>query len=478
MKSTFRSRLFRLFLLFSLIPAFLVALIGYFLASDRDLLSHDTGTSASSAVASYYNTFLSDRIQRALRAHSEDTSANAQLDFLIVTVDSSQELVSSVGTLDSLALVKIAEAARTRPTGIIETNGRFIQFASISDVGGRTYVGGFVQDSAYSGLMRNVQAELSQSTSARVLGASYILFVGVVFAAFALIAILLAAYFSSRYSRALAAPLLDLGDASRKIARGDFNQQVRPRGDSEIIALIENFNTMADQLQTTTARLTQSERVAAWQQVARRFAHELKNPLQPILVSMYRIEKRLKESGQYEQLAEPLRAASDELKHLTELADRFSHLAKLPEPKLELVSLNDLLASIGELYKEQLSTYDFHVELPHHQVNASVDPVYFREALHNLLQNAADASPAGAAIILRLVQTNSGCMIQVQDFGQGMSRTVVASAAIPYFTTKAKGSGLGLAIVERTVNELGGELRIDSTEGAGTTITILLPEAE
>ncbi len=478
MKSSFRTRLFRLFLLFSLVPSLLIALVGYFMASERNIVPQQTESTGLSNVAAYYNGFLTDRILTALREYSSNPASPASVDFVLRLADSSAAALLPLPRSDSSASAKIVEAARMRPAGFVELDGQYYQYAVLrSRPGGERLVGGFIHDSSYGRLMQAVQTEVSRSTSARVLGSSYIIFVGVVFVLFAIIAVALAYYFSLRYSRNLSSPLLELSEASKQIARGDFDQQVISRGTGEIEVLIRNFNMMARQLNSTTARLAQSERVAAWRQVARRFAHELKNPLQPIMISLYRIEKKLKESGQYEQLTEPLRAASEELKHLTELAERFSQLAKLPEPSLETVNLNDLISSIGKLYRDQLASHDFRIDLPKEPIQASVDPVYFREALHNLLQNAADASPIGSSIVLRLARTESGPMIQVQDFGHGMSKDIVSSAAIPYFTTKSKGTGLGLAIVEKTVNELNGQLQIESTEGVGTTITILLPES-
>ncbi|MEA3296634.1 MAG: ATP-binding protein, partial [candidate division Zixibacteria bacterium] len=198
-------------------------------------------------------------------------------------------------------------------------------------------------------------------------------------------------------------------------------------------------------------------------------------PLQPILVSLYRIEKLLKGSNEYNEIIEPLQAASEELKHLTRLADRFSELAKLPSPNTEKVDLCRLLHSIAELYQEQLADYGFTVKTPDESVYVEIDPTYFREALHNLLQNAIDASPKGSAITVEITGTGNRVDIIVQDFGRGMSAATISSARLPYFTTRQKGNGLGLAIVEKVITEGGGQLSIDSEEGCGTRVTISLP---
>jgi signal transduction histidine kinase len=153
-------------------------------------------------------------------------------------------------------------------------------------------------------------------------------------------------------------------------------------------------------------------------------------------VSLYRIEKALNQSDQYEKIRQPLLAASEEIKHLTTLAERFSELAKLPPPKIELTDLNNLLTSVVELYREQLDNFDFSLNLPTEIVQARIDPTYFREAVHNLLKNAIDASRPGGKIILSLTLQTQLVNISVRDFGAGMSPETMRSARMPYFTTK------------------------------------------
>jgi len=285
-----------------------------------------------------------------------------------------------------------------------------------------------------------------------------------------------AAYlFSTRLAKNIARPLTELSQASIEIAEGNFNQEIKPSPDREIQTLVENFNRMAQRLEQTTSRLAQAERVAAWRQIARRFAHELRNPLQPLLISLYRIEKQLLDNEVYDRIYEPLKAASEELKHLTLLAERFSHLAKLPPPKPETTDLKKMLLSIAHLYEERLARYKFEVRLPEEDIICLVDAAYLREALHNLLQNAIDASPENERIIMSLETENDTLNLSVTDYGEGMAPQTVTAARLPYFTTREHGTGLGLAIVEKSVNELKGQLLIDSRRGRGTQVTISLP---
>lgn len=479
MESSFGKRLFRLFLLFSLIPAVLLALVGYYLASEHGLMA-DTRESLSPAkLAGYYNDYLFARIDKDIEGFMDTRDAGTlSSDFAFEVTDGVVEFIKDPGDISASLAAKLVEAAANRPHGFVESDGRFFQYCKKSISDNDFILGGLAHDAKYADLLQSIQADHAEASSSRALLSNYIHFLAVLFIVLALLTGGFAYYFSSRISKSLAYPLLELSDASQKIAGGDFQQQVNASGAGEVQTLIDNFNAMARQLGSTTARLARSERVAAWRHVARRFAHELKNPLQPILVSLYRIEKALKSSQQYRQVEEPLKAASQEVKHLTELAERFSQLAKLPPPSLQTINVNEQLQSIANLYKEHLADYHFSLELPHETIHAQVDPTYFREAVHNLLQNAVDASDKGGRIILALHGADARAVVTVRDFGKGMSNNVLSSARIPYFTTKEKGSGLGLAVVEKIIDELGGDLSIHSKERQGTTVTVSLPRPD
>ncbi len=476
MDSPFGKKLFRLFLLFALIPASILALTGYFLSSESRFTFNRGKTAQVSEVAAYYNVFLYDKIRSQLEQERFRADEEAVwLDFVVSYKDQDYTIVLPCPELSDSLTERLVSASLDDVQGVILQGRIYFQFYRVDAADGSHLVGGVVHGPEYYDLLREVQAERSSVAVQRDLATNYILFAAILLVVVGVVTGGAAYYFSSRMARNLASPLAELSDASKKIAGGDFDQTVRAGGIGEIATLVENFNSMARQLKMATARLAQSERVAAWRNIARRFAHELKNPLQPIMVSLYRIEKNLEGSEQYEALREPLQAASEELKHLTQLADRFSQLAKLPPPVKELTSLNEFLRSAAALYEEALSAYDFKLELPSEEVMVNLDPTYFREVIHNLLQNAVDATPAKGVVILRLFVTGNNAVIEVRDCGRGMSQEVISSARMPYFTTKAKGSGLGLAVVEKIVEELAGSLAIESVEGAGTTVSVSIP---
>ncbi|MEW6050141.1 MAG: ATP-binding protein [Candidatus Zixiibacteriota bacterium] len=477
MAASFRGRLFRLFLMFALIPSVILATVGaYLIFSSQRPVRPLTDTTSSDLVA-YYNQLLFERIERQLDLYAATGGASSfAVDFLFVAEgDSAERIIGTQEQLSRESIDEIARASRDRERGFVLTGGRLFQFAKRAMPENRTVYGVLIHDPRLAGLLQSAGVDAASRSLERELHTPYLYFLAALVALLLIATLVIAFLLSARLSRSVAQPLSELSEASMRIAGGDFKQSVPLGGTAEMRTLIGNFNTMATKLDQTTAMLSQTQRVAAWRQVARRFAHELKNPLQPILVSLYRIEKQLMDTEAYDKIYEPLKAAADEVKHLTLLADRFSQLAKLPEPSMQQVDLNDLAHSVIELYREKLAAYRFTVSLPDRPIVIDTDEGYVREALHNLFQNALDATDEGGRIHLEIAGSGDHVRLSVADSGIGMDDTTLASARLPYFTTKDHGSGLGLAIVERAVTELSGQMAIESARGQGTRVTLTIP---
>ncbi|UCC43112.1 MAG: HAMP domain-containing protein [Candidatus Zixiibacteriota bacterium] len=475
MKAGFQGRLFRLFLVFSIVPIIIITLIGYYLTTESEMFRPDS-PSDPSQIAEYHSNILFDRLESALVETASSQMASPGFpDFVFLSDTDGTEAIKTHHRLSPDLAGRIVEAGRAKSRGFVVLNNTLCQFVVRPIDSTRFIYGGIIHDEAYGALLEMIHRGTAAQNVSRRLRSEYLLFLSLLFIIVSGASILGAWYLSSRLSRRLARPLQQLSKASQKIAAGEFQQQIQRTGDGEVASLIDSFNHMARRLDDTTRRLAQTERVAAWRQVARRFAHELRNPLQPLLVSLYRIEKQLADTDAYDQIYEPLKAASEEVKHLRQLAERFSHLAKLPPPKLGVVDLTALLASISNLYREQLEERDFIVVAPPSGLVVNSDLAYLREALHNLVQNAIDATSKGQRVELRLAAGDDRALIIVSDGGVGMKSDVMAQASLPYYTTKEKGTGLGLAIVEKSIAELGGQLRVESSPDEGTTVTLEIP---
>lgn len=462
--------------MFAIIPAVIITLFGYFLLVESGDQAEFRENRYPEELTRYYNDLLFDDIEDGIEHYrATDRTVSPLLDFIFIESDSGLQAVKRPELLSPELTADIIKTAGVRPRGFVEKENQYYQFSMKKLATGEKIYAGLVHDHTYTDLVETLRSSHASETADRGLRQRYIIFLAMLFITVSLLMVVASYLFSNRLAKNIARPLTELSEASKEIAGGNFNQKIKPAGDREIQVLVDNFNRMAVQLEQITARLAQTQRVAAWRQVARRFAHELKNPLQPLLISLYRIEKQLLETEVYDKIYEPLKAASEELKHLTNLAERFSHLAKLPPPRMESADLKKIIRSVTRLYEARPDKIDFVVNLPDRDVIARVDAAYLREALHNLLQNAIDASDEGERIVVNLDVLDDRVNIAITDYGEGMSPQAVTSARLPYFTTKDRGTGLGLAIVEKSVNELGGQLFIESKSGYGTTVTITLP---
>jgi nitrogen fixation/metabolism regulation signal transduction histidine kinase len=480
MSATFRTRVFRLLLLFAAVPSVILTVIGFYLATDAGPNAESRLSGSSEEIQAYFLDRVYADIEQLLDRHAADSEAVASsLDFIILLDSSGTRILASHGQISDDAVDEVALAVRRGQfRGLTHFQGVFRQYASRRDLSGEFLIGGVNHYSTFVRLVESARVSSASRSAEKELRSRYIVFLGLLFLSVTLIAIVGAYFFSARVSGNLAEPITALSRAAEKIASGDFKQQVEIDAQDELGALVAGFNSMAAHLDQITARLAQTERVAAWRHVARRFAHELKNPLQPILVSLYRIEQQLTGTPQWEKIKEPLHAAGDEVRHLTTLAERFSSLAKLPPPHIETFDLRALVSSTVELYAERVRHLQFTAELPDSPLPVKSDAAYIREALHNLWQNALDACRDGDRLTVTLAVEEHALAITVADSGPGMDAVTLASARLPYFTTKAKGNGLGLAIVERSMAELGGQLKVESRPGEGTRVTLILPRGE
>jgi len=476
MKSLFGKKLFHLLLIFSLVPTLALALLGFYLVSETTIITAPDRGDIYSRLVEAQRDAQYRRLLDIVRSWSwEDTTGATAVDFLFLADDSAIVFQREPSPVSSALATELIRAAKERPQGFFESGDVLLQYVCQPSGGNGTICAGYVLGPQVAEALQAAQGEPIPADSGPDIRERYVLFVGALMMIMVVMTLVAAYYLSRRISQNLARPLAELSAASVDIASGDFERRVTVSASGEMATLIMAFNRMAERLSHVTARLTQAERVGAWRHIARRFAHELKNPLQPITISLYRIEKLLTQAGNIEPVREPLAAIAEEIRQLTRLADRFSKLARLPEPNLESTDLVELLSSMAALYKEKLADFDFSLSLPRHPLQARIDPTYFREALHNLLQNAMDASMPGGQIVLKLRTIGDEIEIEVADRGHGMSTETTGSARLPYFTTKDHGTGLGLSVTEKVVTECGGRLDLKSESGQGTTVTIALP---
>ena len=294
-----------------------------------------------------------------------------------------------------------------------------------------------------------------------------------------ILAILLSSWVAARVTR----PVVQLARAAQDVAAGNWDTRVEVSGGDEVGQLADSFNRMTAELLAQRERLVQTERVAAWRELARRLAHELKNPLFPLQLTVENLMRARTQSP--EQFDEVFQESSStllaEISNLKAIIGRFSEFSKMPHPQLQSVQMNEILRGIVKLYQAQLQApgrapIACKLELDENLGAMAADPDLLHRALSNLVLNAMDAMPNGGTLTLRTRHDDGKMILEVADTGSGLTPEECERIFTPYYTSKQHGTGLGLAIVQSVVSDHGGRISVHSEPGRGTTFVIELPD--
>jgi len=296
-----------------------------------------------------------------------------------------------------------------------------------------------------------------------------------------LIGLLVSLWISSRITR----PVEDLAEGAREVASGRWDVHIDVRGRDEIGQLAAAFNDMTRTLASQRDKLVQTERVAAWRELARRLAHELRNPLFPLQLTVENLQRarELPPKQFLEVFHESTATLKAELANLNSIVSRFSDFSKMPAPQFIRVNVNESLRSVLRLFEPQFTAVgkppvtleSFLAEaLP--EIDA--DPDLLHRAFQNLVLNALDAMPGGGTLTLRTSEHDAHIRVEITDTGNGLTPEECSRLFTPYYTTKQLGTGLGLAIVQSVVSDHHATISVSSEEGHGTTFRIELPKRQ
>lgn len=303
---------------------------------------------------------------------------------------------------------------------------------------------------------------------------------------------LLAIYFSLLFARRISRPIIELANATQKISMGDTDISLDIRETGEIGALIDSFNQMVQDLKSKNAELMQSQRIAAWKEVAQRMAHEIKNPLTPIQLSAERIRRKMK-SENWEQFHEVVENGTDtiikQVRVLEHLVNEFSDFARMPAPKLINQNLEPIILEAVKLF-EHTPQLKIETRIAKSFPQLFLDQKIILRVLTNLIKNSIEAIerkrekeelPDYLGSILISVSISRKIMrrvaiISIEDNGIGISPELKQKVFEPYYSTKNNNtSGIGLAIVQKSVIDHNGHISIDSSGMGGCRFQIELP---
>ena len=299
---------------------------------------------------------------------------------------------------------------------------------------------------------------------------------------FLFLSIIISINFASR----LTVPIINLIGASEKISLGDLNAKVpKVDTDDEIKKLNKNFNSMIDKLRKQQDKLLLSERHSAWESVARKLAHEIKNPLTPIQLSIDRIREKYltKVNEKDSNFSEYLNTITKQIKDIELLLNEFSDFARMPKPVFKKINLNKLISRSINLHDLSETDIEFNLSKKNSSLEINGDEEQLNRVFINLIKNSIESinekkiknADFKGKIAIDIEEDSDYIFVTVVDNGVGFEKVDKVKMITPYFTTKKKGTGLGLAVVSKIINDHNSTILFNSIKN-GAKVEITLPK--
>ena len=295
--------------------------------------------------------------------------------------------------------------------------------------------------------------------------------------------ILLVLIFSWSISAQVSGPLERLEKAARELAAGDWKAKADVRARGEAGRAVRAFNQMAAQLSGKREKLLQAERVAAWRELARNFAVELKVPLFSLRLTLENLSRaREKTPERFNEIfLESMGMADAEMDNLKEIIARFSDFANMRQPRMQAVNVNDVVREAVKSFETAFNSRGrppVKPELVLDEYAAKIwgDPELLFKGFENVLANSLNAMPLGGTLTVRTAQQNGNVRVEISDTGSGLEGGEPAGAALSY-AAKVDGAGLGLATIQTVVSDHGGRMSVEAIPGSGTAFRMEFPVA-
>jgi len=312
----------------------------------------------------------------------------------------------------------------------------------------------------------------------------FIIIILVVLIFFSLPIFLLTLIISFKLSEETLQPIIHLEEATRRVAEGDYSFRILTRPGDSMSVLVNSFNAMIKELEIARKKNMQSDKINAWKEIARRMAHEIKNPLTPIKLSSERLKKRYeKNDPDFRKILDSsVNVIVSEVDRLNKLLTEFSNFARMPSMSYDMCSPGMIIKETVEMFSASAKGVEFDISGVEYEEKIYMDREKIKQVLINMLSNSIDAVGGSGTVQVRTDILNKENIlyyrIQVSDNGAGISDDIREQIFSPYFTTRNSGTGLGLAIVERIIFDHNGSIWFDSEKGIGSTFYIDLPVEE
>ncbi|MFM7473957.1 MAG: ATP-binding protein [Crocinitomicaceae bacterium] len=277
----------------------------------------------------------------------------------------------------------------------------------------------------------------------------------------------------------LTSPLRLLKEKLTTLKLGDLNEKIEYNANDEIGLIVKAYNAKLDELELAVKQLATSERESAWRDMAKQVAHEIKNPLTPMKLSIQQLMRVYDptDPGMTDRVKKMMESLIEQIDGLTRIANEFSNFAKMPEPKRELHDVVAIIQNCISVFENETKTTSFEFITSASSVEVLVDKGQWIQMMNNLLKNAIQATQnrENGKITVRLELHEKNVKIEVQDNGVGISDELKERIFVPHFTTKSTGSGIGLSVVKQIIDFHQASIEFESSVDIGTTFRIVLP---
>ncbi|WP_299250332.1 ATP-binding protein [uncultured Lacinutrix sp.] len=282
------------------------------------------------------------------------------------------------------------------------------------------------------------------------------------------------AFFLSRY---ITKPIKAISEKMNATRLEKRNEKINIQDTSEEIStLVDSYNRMIDELEESAVQLATSEREQAWREMAKQVAHEIKNPLTPMRLTVQSFQRKFdpQDENIHQKLDEYSKTLIQQIDTMSSIAGAFSNFAKMPAQKTETLNVVEVVDLTLDIFNENYITF----QSDRKEIIASFDRTQLIRVVTNLIKNGIQAIPEGRLpqIIVNVIEENEGVKITVSDNGIGISEENKVKIFEPKFTTKSSGMGLGLAMVRNIVETYRGTITFVSKKDEGTTFTVAFPK--
>jgi len=473
----FRDRIFLIVLVIALVPLVVVTNVTRSLLAERAQVEEQDRLTRDAAV-------IKDRMTQSIE-NAGTSLANgglqSQVDYLSQVIGRDFSVYDATGRLKASSRPELYESSFLSST-LNSTAVREVIFGARAFFTEPVQIGAQAYDVGYQPVMSangsrllavlalatmdeqpRIEAEIARTTS----------FIYGTFAALGLVLLGIGALFAAR----VASPILELIRATERIAQGKLQTSIPVTREDEIGDLMHAFNTMTRELERSREIVAQTERELAWKEMARQVAHEIKNPLTPMKLSVQHLEHahEAKDPNFNTIFRRVIRTMREQIDVLTRIATEFAHFGAMPRRRWGAVDIRTVADSAVALFDAERSRIRFIIDVPKNLPRVHSDEEELRRAFVNLLRNSVQAIDGWGVIVIRARSDQGMVHIQVRDTGFGMQEETLKKVFDPNFSTKTSGMGLGLAIVKKTITDMAGTIRVESQPGQGTTFFIDLP---